>query len=74
MGRRSQVAPKVTVTDKRLQEAFHTEVDSQRSLVSVEIEYVKKTLGKQATEEQIRKAVVDVRKLPWDSLIVTVGD
>ena len=42
---------------------------SQR-LVSTEVEYVQRTLGTSSTQEQIDASVVEVRKLPWSSIVV----
>lgn len=42
---------------------------SQR-LVSTEIDYVQRTLGKTSTQNEIDATVMAVRKMPWASIVV----
>ena len=42
---------------------------SQR-LVSVEIDYIQRTLKPSSTQEEIDASVLGVRKLPWASIVV----
>ncbi len=39
-------------------------------LVSPEIQYVQRVLGARATQEDIDKNVLAVRKMPWASIVV----
>lgn len=64
----SNVQPRVSVTPMKLQHIFHEKVDSRRSLVSSEIEYLRKTLGRRATPDDIEKAVMTVRRTPWSEI------
>ena len=63
-----KAAAKLTVTDLNLRKA------SQRllgqSLVSTEMQYVQRTLGNTATQQQIDDQVLAVRRLPWSSIVV----
>ena len=42
---------------------------SQR-LVSVEVDYIQRTLKSSSTQEEIDASVIGVRKLPWASIVV----
>lgn len=39
-------------------------------LVSTEIDYVRRTLGTSSTQLEIDAAVMNVRKLPWSSIVI----
>jgi hypothetical protein len=39
-------------------------------LVSTEIDYVRRTLGTSSTQQEIDAAVMNVRKLPWSSIVI----
>ena len=41
-----------------------------QKLVSTEVQYIQRTLGARATQEDIDANVMAVRKLPWDSIVV----
>ena len=41
-----------------------------QSLVSTEIDYVKRSLGTSSTQQQIDDAVLAVRKMPWASIVL----
>ena len=65
---KAKPAPRFRVSDLNLRKA------SQRllgqSLVSSEMEYVQRTLGQSATQQEIDDSVLAVRKLPWSSIVV----
>jgi hypothetical protein len=41
-----------------------------QSLVSPEVMYVQRTLGASATQEELDKKVLAVRKLPWAKIVL----
>ena len=63
-----KASPRLRVSDLNLKKA------SQRilgqSLVSSEMEYVQRTLGASATQQEIDEQVSAVRRLPWSSIVL----
>jgi hypothetical protein len=41
-----------------------------QSLVSPEVQYVQRTLGASATQEELDKRVLAVRKMPWAKIVL----
>jgi hypothetical protein len=41
-----------------------------QSLVSPEVQYVQRTLGASATQEEVDKRVLAVRKMPWAKIVL----
>jgi hypothetical protein len=41
-----------------------------QSLVSTEIDYIQRTLGSSATQEEMDATVLAVRRMPWASIVV----
>ena len=39
-------------------------------LVSTEVQYVQRTLGNKATQQEMDEKIMAVRKLPWASIVV----
>ncbi len=39
-------------------------------LVSTEVQYIQRTLGSSATQEKLDATVLEVRKMPWSSIVV----
>jgi hypothetical protein len=69
MIKKTPAAPRVRVSDLNIRKAAQRVLNGQR-LVSTEIEYVQRTLGNSATEQEIDTTVVAVRGLPWASIVV----
>ena len=65
---KAKAAPRMRVSDLNLRRA--SERILGQSLVSSEIEYVQRTLGISATQQQIDDQVVAVRRLPWSSIVL----
>lgn len=61
-------AAKIAVTETNLSKAA-IRLLSQR-LVSSEMAYVQRTLGATASQDDIDKQVLAVRKLPWASIVL----
>jgi K+/H+ antiporter YhaU regulatory subunit KhtT len=40
-----------------------------QKLVSTEVQYIQRTLGATATQQEIDRTVVAVRKMPWASIV-----
>ena len=40
-----------------------------QKLVSVEVEYIQRTLGSSATQQEMDATVLAVRKMPWASIV-----
>jgi hypothetical protein len=40
-----------------------------QTLVSTEVQYIQRTLGTTATQQEIDSSVVAVRKMPWASIV-----
>ena len=59
---------KITVTDGNLKKAALRLLNQE--LVSTEMQYVKNKLGNSATQGVIDAAVVEVRELPWSSIVL----
>jgi hypothetical protein len=60
---------KVVVTQKRIKEIAIEVYGVKRQLVSTELAYLSKKLGKTATPEEIKANVESLRSLPWGDLI-----
>jgi hypothetical protein len=58
--------PKIIVSDTNIAKAA-IRLLSQR-LVSTEVHYVQRQLGRSATQQDIDTQVIAVRKLPWTSI------
>jgi hypothetical protein len=59
-------APKVSVSELNVKKAAARLLSVK--LVSTEISYVQRVLGNTATQEELDKHVVAVRKMPWASI------
>jgi hypothetical protein len=59
---------RLSVSEKNLQTAAARLLPKTRKLVSVEVDYLRRVLGKTATQSEIDEKVVAVRKLPWSSI------
>ena len=59
---------KIRVTDLTLRKAAERLLGQK--LVSAEMQYVQRTLGLSATQQQIDDQVVAVRALPWASVFI----
>ena len=59
---------KVTVSELNIRKAA-ARLLTQR-LVSTEIQYVQRTLGAKATQSDLDREVIAVRKLPWASIVM----
>jgi hypothetical protein len=60
--------PRLSVSEKNLQTAAARLLPKSMKLVSAEVDYLRRTLGKTATQSDIDDNVVAVRKLPWTSI------
>lgn len=60
-------SPKMPVSDLTLRKSSLRLLG--QSLVSTEVQYVQRTLGNTATQQQIDDSVLAVRKLPWASIV-----
>lgn len=60
---------KISVTERNLQSAAARLLPKTKKLVSTEIAYIQRVLGRTATQQDIDEKVVAVRKMPWSSLI-----
>ena len=60
--------PKLRVTDLNLRKTAVRVLG--QTLVSTEIQYIQRTLGASATQQQMDDGVIAVRRLPWASLVV----
>lgn len=59
---------KLAVTESNIKKAAIRLL--QQRLVSPEIQYIQRTLGERATQEDIDKNVLAVRKMPWSSIVI----
>ncbi|HEY3052815.1 MAG TPA: hypothetical protein VGK04_05435 [Thermoanaerobaculia bacterium] len=41
-----------------------------QKLVSTEVQYIQRTLGATATQQELDATVVAVRKMPWASIVI----
>ncbi len=41
-----------------------------QGLVSPEVEYIQRSLGASATQEQLDKSVLAVRRMPWSQIMI----
>lgn len=57
---------KVLVSESTIKKAA-SRLIAQGLLVSSEIDYIQRTLGTSATQQEIEDTVVAVRKMPWAS-------
>ena len=60
--------PKLRVTDLNLRKTAQRLLGQK--LVSPEIQYIQRTLGVSATQQQIDDNVMAVRRLPWTTIVV----
>jgi hypothetical protein len=60
---------KVPVTKMRLLEVAHEIMGPQRTLVTPEVEYLRKRLGKVASHSEMQREVAEMRTLPWTELM-----
>jgi len=65
MPARSKATSKRTVVSEKTIKSSAARVTSQGTLVSAEIMYVQRQLGRSATQEEIDASVVAVRKMKW---------
>jgi hypothetical protein len=64
-----KAAPRIRVSDLNIRKTAQRVLAGQ-SLVSPEIEYVQRTLGASATQQDMDAQVIAVRRLPWASIVV----
>ncbi len=62
-----KVAARVAVSDANLRRAAARLISTP--LVSTEIEYIQRVLGASATQKELDDKVVEVRKMPWSSIM-----
>jgi hypothetical protein len=63
-------APKlVSVSERNLQSAAVRILPKSNKLVSAEVDYLRRTLGDRATQNEIDAKVELVRRLPWSEII-----
>jgi len=60
--------PSLPVSETMLRKTALRVLDGQR-LVSIEIDYILRTLGPKATQPEIDATVMRTRKMPWASLV-----
>lgn len=68
---RSAAKPRVahfTVTDANLRKAALRLLG--QPLVSSEVQYVQRTLGNSASQQEMDDTIVAVRKMPWASIVL----
>ena len=63
---KAKASPKLRVTDLNLRKSAERLLGQK--LVSTEMQYVQRTLGITATQQQIDDQVLAVRALPWASI------
>jgi hypothetical protein len=59
----------VSVSERNLQNAAIRLLPRNNRLVSTEVDYLRRTLGDKATQQQIDDSVLTVRRLPWAELV-----
>ena len=59
----------VSVSQSNLKKTA-TRVLNGQSLVSTEIDYILRTVGPRATQQDLDAVVMNVRKLPWASIML----
>jgi len=59
----------VSVSERNLQNAAIRLLPKHNKLVSTEVDYLRRTLGEKATQQQIDDSVLSVRRLPWSELV-----
>ena len=62
-------APRMAVSESTIKKAAARLVP-QGALVSTEIHYIQRVLGITATQLEIDEKVLEVRKLPWESIVI----
>lgn len=60
---------RIVITERSLQRAAARLLPKTKKLVSTEIDYLQRTLGETATQNEIDENVVMVRRLPWSRLV-----
>lgn len=60
--------PVLPVSETNLRKTALRVLNGQR-LVSTEVSYIIRTLGGKATQQQLDATVLEVRKMPWASLV-----
>ena len=68
MSTATQNTTRLSVSEKNLQTAAARLLTTSMKLVSAEVDYLRRTLGKTATQSDIDANVVAVRKMPWASI------
>jgi hypothetical protein len=59
----------VSVSERNLQSAAVRLLPKHNRLVTPEVEYLRRTLGDRATQEDIDDKVMLVRRLPWTEIV-----
>jgi hypothetical protein len=59
----------LSVSESNLKKTALRVLNGQR-LVSPEIDYIVRTLGAKATQQELDSIVLQVRKMPWGSIVV----
>ena len=60
--------PNLPVSESALRKTALRVLNGQR-LVSIEVDYILRTLGPKATQQEIDATVVRVRRMPWASIV-----
>ena len=60
--------PALPVSETNLRKTALRVLNGQR-LVSTEVDYILRTLGTKATQQELDASVLRVRKMPWASII-----
>jgi hypothetical protein len=61
--------PSLPVSETNLRKTALRVLNGQR-LVSTEVSYIMHTLGAKATQQELDKTVLQVRKMPWTSIVL----
>lgn len=61
--------PLLPVSETNLRKTALRVLNGQR-LVSTEVSYILRTLGTKATQVELDKTVLAVRKMPWASIVI----
>lgn len=60
--------PVLPVSETNLRKTALRVLNGQR-LVSTEVSYILRTLGTRATQQELDKTVLSVRRMPWASIV-----
>lgn len=66
------VSPRKPVTENNLRKTAARLLSTR--LVSTELDYLRRTLGASATQQELDEKVIAVRRMPWASIVAGVGE